>query len=161
MGSIGLIIILAFAAMTAIAATVLSYIFIKPEHKAAKMPKFIRVIRDILEMKELYLEKVLKALYIVSTLFCVIAGVLLLFNVYVPYVHDGVPEIRWNGGYGLLLMVVGPIVLRLIYEGLLMFVLLVKNTMQINKKLKAEESEEKPAEPAPEKPGVVIVQSHE
>lgn len=155
------IILLVFAAMTAIAATVLYYIFIKPDHKAAKMPKFVRVIRDVLEMKELYLEKVLKALYVVSSLFCVIAGALLLFNFYIPYIHDGIPEIRWNGGYGLLLMIGGPIVLRLVYEGLMMFVLLVKNTMQINAKMKAEKAEEKPEEPAPEKPGVVIVQSHE
>lgn len=161
MGNIGLIIILALAAMTAIAATVLYYIFIKPDHKAAKMPKFVRVVRDILEMKELYLEKVLKAMYIVSTLFCVIAGALMLFNVYIPYVHDGIPAIRWNGGYGLLLMIVGPIVLRLVYEGMMMFVLLVKNTMQINAKMKAEKVEEKAEEPASEKPEVIVVSTPE
>ncbi len=141
MGSIGLIIILVLAAIIAIAATVLFYIFVKPENKAAKMPKFIRVIRDILDMKELYLEKVLKALYIVSTLFCIIAGVMMFCSVRIPYVHDGIPHIVWNGGYGLLLLIGGPIVLRLVYEGLMMFILLVKNTLQINNKLKAQEAE--------------------
>ncbi len=149
-----------FAAMTAIAATVLLCIFVMPEKKAAKLPKFVRIIRDILDMKELYLEKVLKVLYIAATLFCVIAGAFMLFG----FTNYGY-HVTWYGGYGLLLMIGGPIVLRLIFEGLMMFVLLVKNTMQINNKLKAqdapaEEKAEEPA-PAPEKSGVVIVQTHE
>ena len=37
---------------------------------------------------------------------------------------------------GLALAVIGPIVLRLIYEGILMFILLVKNVIEINNKMK-------------------------
>lgn len=155
------IILWVLAAMTAIAATVLFYIFIQPEKKAAKMPKFIRIIRDILDMKDLYLEYALKALYVCGTIFCVVGGIYMFLG-FGPNYYGG---IRWYGGYGLLLMLLGPVVLRLVYELILMFVLLVKNTMQINKKMKApegmeEEKKEEPA-PAPEKPGVVIVQTHE
>lgn len=156
-----LLIIFIVAAMTAIAATVLYCIFIQPEKKAAKMPKFIRVIRNILEMKELFLEKVLRILYIVSTLFCIIAGVYMFFGFDVGR-YD---QVTWYGGYGLLLMIGGPIVLRLVYEAMMMFVLLVKNTMQINNKMKAQEKTSDPTldvpPPANDKPGVVIVQSHE
>lgn len=155
----GLIVLLVLAAMTAVAATVLYYIFIQPEKKAAKLPKFVRIIRDVLDMKELYLEKALKALYVVSSLFCVIAGVYMLVAFEIGYYGN----LRWYGGYGILLMIAGPVVLRIVYEGVMMFILLVKNTMQINNKLKevpAEQPQEAPA-PAPEKPGVVIVQTHE
>lgn len=156
-----IIILVVLAAMTAIAATVLFYIFIQPEKKAAKMPKFVRIIRDILDMKDLYLEYALKALYVCGTIFCIVCGVYMFLG-FGPNYYGG---IRWYGGYGLLLMLLGPVALRLVYELILMFVLLVKNTMQINKKIKdqegpEEDQKEAPA-PTPEKSGVVIVQTHE
>ncbi len=40
------------------------------------------------------------------------------------------------GGYGLLLMILGPIALRLAYEMILMLIIAVKNIIEINKKLK-------------------------
>lgn len=154
-------ILLVMAAMIAIAATVMFCIFMMPEKKAAKLPKLLKVIRDVLNMKDLYLEKVLKVLYICSTIFCVVAGALMFFFGF--SVYRG--HFQWYGGYGLLLMIGGPIALRLMFEAIMMFVLLVKNTMQINAKLKGEEApaEEMAEEPAPaaEKPGVVIVQTHE
>lgn len=153
-------ILLVMAAMAAIAATVLFCIFMLPEKKAAKLPKLLKVIRDILDMKELYLEKVLKVVYICCTLFCVIAGALMFFF---GFGRSYWGSFQWYGGYGLLLMIGGPIALRLMFEAVMMFVLLVKNTMQINAKLKAEEApaEEKVEEPAPAKPEVVVVSSPE
>ena len=154
-------ILLVMAAMAAIAATVLFCIFLLPEKKAAKLPKFVKAIRDVLDMKELYLEKVLKVVYICCTLFCVIAGALMFFFGFGRNYWSG--GIQWYGGYGLLLMIGGPIALRLMFEALMMFVLLVKNTMQINAKLKAAEApaEEKAEEPAPEKPEVIVVSTPE
>lgn len=154
-------VLLVMAAMAAIAATVLFCIFLLPEKKAAKLPKFLKIIRDVLDMKDLYLEKVLKVVYICCTIFCVIAGALMFFFGFGRNYWSG--GIQWYGGYGLLLMIGGPIALRLVFEALMMFVLLVKNTMQINAKLKAEEApaEEKVEEPAPAKPEVVVVSSPE
>lgn len=43
---------------------------------------------------------------------------------------------HWLGGYGILLMVLGPIAVRLCYELLMMAVLLLKNVISINRKLK-------------------------
>lgn len=149
------------AALAAIAATVLFCIFLMPEKKAKKLPKFLRVIRDVLNMKELYLEKVLRVLYVCTTLFCIIAGGLMFFFGFGRDYWSG--GVQWYGGYGLLLMIGGPIALRLVFEGLMMFILLVKNTMQINNKLKAQEApvEEKAEEPVQEKPEVVIVHTTE
>ena len=42
----------------------------------------------------------------------------------------------WLGGLGLLLMILGPIAIRLVYELLMMMVILVKNVIEINNKLK-------------------------
>lgn len=130
--------VIALSVMATIAAVVLLYIFILPEKKREKLPKLFKIVSDILNMKELFIEKVLRFLYILSTVACVITGVLMIFGFthYESYYYD---HTTWYGGYGILLAIVGPIVLRLAFEGVMMFILLVKNTIEINKKLKGEE----------------------
>lgn len=45
---------------------------------------------------------------------------------------------HWLGGYGILVMVLGPIVIRLVYELLMIAVLLLKNVISINNKLRSQ-----------------------
>lgn len=111
----------------AIAATVLLLIFVVPEKKREKLPTFFKAIHDICNFKGLLLEKVLKVLYIFSTLNVIFGGFLNWFK-------GG--NFGLNFLVGLAMMVLGPIVLRLVYEALMLFVLLVKNVIQINNKLK-------------------------
>ena len=54
-------------------------------------------------MKELYLEKVLRVLYVCTTLFCIIAGGLMFFFGFGRDYWSG--GVQWYGGYGLLLMI--------------------------------------------------------
>ena len=115
------------AALLAIAATVLAFVFIVPEKRREKLNAFGKFLHDTCNFKYLVVEKLLQALYIFSTALIILNGFFLLFQS--AYGH-------WLGGYGILLMVVGPIVLRLIYELLMMVVLLVKNVIGINNKLK-------------------------
>ena len=115
------------AALLAIAATVLAFIFIVPEKRREKLNAFGKFLHDTCNFKYLVVEKLLQALYIFSTALIILNGFFLLFKS--VYGH-------WLGGYGILLRVVGPIVLRLIYELLMMVVLLVKNVIGINNKLK-------------------------
>ncbi len=117
--------------LTAIAATVLAFIFILPEEKRAKLPKVLKIVSDILNMKQLFLEIFFRALYIFSTFACVFVGVFMIFG-FETYGRYS----QWYGGYGLLIAILGPIVIRIVFEGFMMFVLLVKNTIEINKKLK-------------------------
>ncbi len=143
--------IIGFAVALTIAATILLYIFVIPEKKRNSLPKIGVVLHDIFTFKTLYIEKVLRFIYTVATVFCIIAGFLLLFG-FVSYDYGyGYSYTQWFGGYGILLMVVGPIALRLTYESLMMFILLVKNTIQINNKLGVKEDKvaaEKTAAPA-------------
>lgn len=74
----------------------------------------------------------LQALYIFATAFVILSGFFMLFQT--TYGH-------WLGGYGLLTMILGPIVIRLVYELLMMMVLLVKNVIAINNKLKNQNNE--------------------
>ena len=133
------IVLYIFGILTAIAATVLAFIFILPEKKREKLPKFLKVVSDILNMKQLFLETIFRALYIFSTFTCVSVGFYMLFGFERHYSWlNGGYGVRWMGGYGLLIAILGPIVVRIVYEGIMMGILLVKNTIEINKKLKSQ-----------------------
>ena len=135
----------------AVALTVLAYIFIIPEKKRAGLGKLMAFVHDVLNFKTLFIEKILKALYALCTFACIAVGACWLFGFsYYSYGGEfGYTHTEWMGGYGILLMILGPIVIRLAYEGIMMFILLVKNTIEINNKLKNDKAEA-PAEIAQE-----------
>ncbi|MDY4978154.1 MAG: zinc ribbon domain-containing protein [Ruminococcus bromii] len=115
------------AVIISIILTILLAILVVPEKRRNGLPKFFQVVHDICNFKGLLLEKVLKVLYIFSTINVMLTGIFTWFS----------------GGYnfgmtfltGLLILVLGPILVRLAYEFLMLFVLLVKNVIQINNKL--------------------------
>ena len=98
-------------------------------------------LHDFFHFKKLYLEEVLKFIYTLATVAVVCVGVFMLFG----YTGWG----RYKDStflYGLIMIVGGPISVRLAYEGIMMFILLVKNTMEINNKLGAKKQEPVAAE---------------
>lgn len=110
--------ILAFIA--ALVCTVLLMILVTPEKRRAGLNKFFKAVADICNFKGLLLEYIVRALYIFFTIFTVLLGFFALFTQPVE---------------GLVTMILGPIVLRVTFEFTMMFILLVKNVIQINKKL--------------------------
>ena len=126
------LIFLIIAVVLAIAATVLAFIFVVPEKRREKLNAFGKFLHDLCSFKFLVVEKILQALYIFSTAFIILYGVLQLFNVQRDY-WTGAS--RWMGGTGLLCIIVGPIAVRLSYELMIMAILLVKNVISINRKL--------------------------
>ena len=157
----------------ALGATVCAFIFITPEKKRPGMGKFMGFLHDTLTFKYLLIEKIMQALYIFSTAFVIMMGFCMLFYVYTPdyygyYDYYGYSSMygsyyssEWYGGYGLLIMFLGPIGVRFSYEIFMLPILLIKNVMQINNKMKSEGGEAtssmdlgsvlptKAAEPAP------------
>lgn len=116
------IVFIAIALVLAIAATVLAFIFIVPEKRREKLGAFGKFLHDACTFKFLLVEKILQALYIFSTAFIVLYGVFLLFNV--EYSYWG--GTHWTGGVGLLCILLGPILIRLSYELMMMAILLLK-----------------------------------
>lgn len=123
-----------FALLAAIAATVLAFIFLVPEKRRAKLNGFGKFIHDTLNFKYLIISKVLQAFYIFSTAFAIIGGFFMLFQ---TDIFD-----RWMGGYGLLVMLLGPIIIRVVYELLMLSLLLVQNVISINRKLRNQNDED-------------------
>lgn len=115
------------AVIISIILTILLVVLVVPAKRREGLPKFFQVVHDICNFKGLLLEKVLKVLYIFSTINAMLTGIFTWFS----------------GGYnfgmtflaGLLILVLGPILVRLAYEFMMLFVLLVKNVIQINNKL--------------------------
>ena len=126
LGTLGII-----AILLAIIATVLAFIFIVPAKRREKMGKFGKFLHDACNFKFLIVEKILQALYIFVTAYLILCGFFMLFMA--PETWTGR---HWLGGYGILLMVLGPIAVRLCYELLMMAVLAVKNIISINSKLR-------------------------
>ncbi len=115
----------------AIAATILAFIFIIPEKRANKLNKFFYFLHNVFNFKTLIIEKILKALYVFATATVICVGFFMLFSV----VEVGWGQSEWMGLTGLIMLIVGPIVIRLFYELLMMFVLLVNNVIGIRNKL--------------------------
>ena len=118
LGTLGII-----AILLAIIATVLAFIFIVPAKRREKMGKFGKFLHDACNFKFLIVEKILQALYIFFTALVILVGFFMLFC------SD------WSG-WGILLMILGPIAVRLSYELVMMAVLAVKNIISINSKLR-------------------------
>lgn len=124
---------LIIAGVLALVATVLAFIYVVPEKKREKLGAFGKFLHDTCNFKYLMVEKILQALYIFTTAAVIIFGVLMLFRTeYNYWTGDRI----WMGGYGLLIIILGPIAIRLSYELMMMAILLLKNVISINRKLK-------------------------
>lgn len=141
------------AAIMAIGAVVVMFIFVMPKKKDGNLPKVLQILHDLAHFKKFYIGDVLKALYILATAFCLIYGLILLFGFYEVGGYWST-SLQSTAGFGLLIMIVGPIFVRISYEVSLMFVSLVQNTADINNKLK-NQNPQTPEEPqAPQQPYV-------
>lgn len=124
------------AILAAITLTVLVAIFILPGKKRSGLNPFFKFLHDLFNFKYLIIETVLRILYVLATIYIVVLGVFNLFAFY-----DSYYGFEWYGYYGLIMIIVGPIAIRLAYEFLMMAILLVKNVMQINNKIKGDGKE--------------------
>ena len=149
------------AVLATIVITILAYIFIIPEKKRPQLNKFFRFCHDWLNMKSLIIEKIVRFFYVFTTVSVVCTGVFMLFYVQETYDYDYyygyIVRDQWMGWYGLLILAIGPVLVRICYELAMMFLLLVKNVIQINNKLKDQNEEVKAAPAAPAAPVAPVI----
>lgn len=115
---------LTIGGILALIGTVALFILVMPKKLDGKLNKYLQILHDYFHFKQLYIEKVLKFFFMLCTLAIFCTGFFMLFGRFFLT--------------GLITMIAGPIVLRLVYESFLMFILLVQNVLDINKKLKGE-----------------------
>lgn len=107
--------------IAAIVLTILICILVLPEKRRSELNPFFKWLHDQIQFKVLWIEKILKVLYVLETMLCVCVGFFLLFG----------PTFF----LGLILIAAGIFVTRIIYEFILIQILILKNTRQINEKL--------------------------
>lgn len=119
--------------IVAIVAIVVLYLKVLPSEVDGKLNnKFLQFLHDYFHFKKLYIESVLRFLFAFATVLTVSFGFFLLISFETTFWGD-------TQSYflpGLLLIVLGPIVLRVTYELLMMVILLVQSVISINDKLK-------------------------
>lgn len=106
----------------ALIATVLAYVFIIPDRVRSSLPGFFRFLHDLINFRTMIIESVIKLLYVFCSFGCIGVGLFLLFGA--------------NFLIGILVLIGGPLVCRVIYELVMLFVIQVQNTISINRKLK-------------------------
>lgn len=142
---------LVMGGLLSVAVTVLLFIKVLPaKYDGTFSKKIFQKVHDYFNFKNLYLESILKALFTFLSIACVVGGILMatvgntiwaisksieyaamgynsswIFTTYITYFFAGIG-----------IAVLGPVVLRLVYEGFMMFIILVKNVVEINNKMK-------------------------
>lgn len=115
-------------ALVSLVLMILLFIFVVPEKKRASLGGFGKFLHDTVNFKYLIIEKILQAFYIFVTIYVFGIGfcrIILQYQFRVAAIIEGV-----------LIMLLGPIVIRVAYELIMMAILLVKNVIQINNKLR-------------------------
>lgn len=92
------------------------FLFVKG--KTEPKGKFLQWLKDFLAFKIMWLEALLKVFYYISTIFVILFSFALISVSFVAFICT---------------LVLGPIIIRLIYEGTMMFIMIWRNTADIAK----------------------------
>ena len=106
---------LIIAAIIALVGGILVY-FLFVKSKNEPNGKFAKWLKDFLAFKIMWIESLLKIIYYVATIYIVLASFSMISFSFLSF---------------LLMLVLGPILIRLAYEGLMMFIMIWRNTQDI------------------------------
>ena len=150
----------ALTIVLSIIVTIVGIVFFLPPKNKEKFGKAFSRFHDFFNFKTLIVDYVLKGMYILATAMCIIGGFFTIFTVETYYTTTGnmfnsSSEAHTslsiaNLGTGLLIMILGPILVRIIYELIMLAIIGVKNIIEINKKMdccKGEEPKTETEEP--------------
>lgn len=123
---------LALSFVATIAAMIYLYMKVLPKKLNGKFEnKYLQWLHDYFHVKKLYIEDIVKFLFILGTIFFICYGILVMFSVSTNFYG----ETTSNFGMGLVFLISGPITLRFFYEALMLKILGVRNLMDINNKM--------------------------
>lgn len=122
--------VVVISALVSLVIAILLWALVLPEKKRPKLGKFFTFLADIFNFKSLLIEKILKFTYVFLTFFAIVFGFCMLF---IEVYGESMAL------YGVLIIILGPIGLRLVYELSLLGIILVKNVIEINNKMKIEQ----------------------
>ena len=122
----------------AVAATIFICVRVLPKKYDGRLDsKFLQFLHDFFNFKTFYIEALTKFIFVLLTCLCIFVGFLLMFGKFEYYGYFGMTFTQSTFLYGLGIMLLGPLVLRVTYEFVMMAILLVQNVIDINRKMKA------------------------
>ncbi len=122
----------------AVAATIFICVRVMPKKYDGRLDsKFLQFLHDFFNFKTFYIEALTKFIFVLLTCLCIFVGFLLVFGKFEYYGYFGMTFTQSTFLYGLGIMLLGPLVLRVTYEFVMMAILLVQNVIDINRKMKA------------------------
>lgn len=110
------------ALILAIVGGILAY-FLFVKSKSEPKGKFLKWLKDFLAFKTMWLEPILKVVYYIETIFVVLISFAFISQSFVLFLS---------------ILVLGPIVIRLVYELTMMFIMIWRNTQDISKAVSKE-----------------------
>lgn len=122
----------------AVAATIFICVRVLPKKYDGRLDsKLLQFLHDFFNFKTFYIEALTKFIFVLLTCLCIFVGFLLMFGKFEYYGYFGMTFTQSTFLYGLGIMLLGPLVLRVTYEFVMMAILLVQNVIDINRKMKA------------------------
>ena len=109
---------LIIASILAVVGGILVY-FLFVKAKAEPQNKFLKWLKDFLSFKVMWIEPILKVVYSIATIFIVL-------NSFSFLALGGNGVLMW-----LATLVLGPVILRVLYEATMMFIMIWRNTRDI------------------------------
>jgi len=119
----------------ALTATVLLMIFVLPQKKGKDLGGFVKLMHDFFNFKFYTVEKLLKVLYIFATSYSIIQGIFDLFKT--EELYYGLDS-EWVGYTAVISIFLTPLIIRVVYEFILMAITAMKNIVSMNSKLQSQ-----------------------
>lgn len=95
------------------------FLFVKS--KQEPKGKFMKWLKDFLSFKTMWLEPIVKVLYYIMTIFVVLVSFALISQSFLAFIVT---------------LILGPIFTRLVYESIMMFIMIWRNTQNISENTK-------------------------
>ena len=114
----GAVIWIIVAAILAIVGGILTYfLFIKKDNKG--LNKKLVTLKELLDFRIMIIEPILKVLYLIGTIYVILFSFSFIGQSFLLF---------------LIVLILGPITIRLVYEGFLIMIMIWKNTKEIAQK---------------------------
>ena len=102
------------AILALIGGILVHFLFVKSKNEPKG--KFAKWLKDFLQFKVMWVESLLKVIYYVVTIYIILASFSMISFSFLSF---------------LLTLILGPIVWRLVFEGMMMFIMIWRNTQDI------------------------------
>ena len=102
------------AVLALIGGILVHFLFVKG--KDSPKGKFLKWLKDFLAFKIMWIEPIMKVIYYIGTIFCILASFAFISTSFLAFV---------------IMLVGGPIFIRLAYESIMMFIMIWRNTQNI------------------------------